>query len=129
LLYGARWVHVARPWTQGSKSALTDSSLAGERRAEALHVVCCQPSIRAQHDDLLLLLPLLCVYCRMIRSHEKRSLGALLFLVSRSEPASTDSYLAGCGEARRLRSRIAVVFFLQRIDRYSYMCMYLVLLL
>ena len=126
---GVRWVHFARPWTQESKPALTDSSLAGKRRAEALHVVCCQPSIRAQHDDLLLLLLLLCVYCRMIRGHERGSLGALLFLVSRSEPASTDSWLSGCGEARRLRSRIAVVFVLQRIDRYSYMCMYLVLLL
>ena len=43
-----------------------------------------------QHDDLLLLL-LLCVYSRMIRSHERRALGALLFLVSRSELACTDS--------------------------------------
>ena len=34
-----------------------------------------QPSIRAQHDELLL-----CVYSRMIRSHERRALGALLFL-------------------------------------------------
>ena len=34
---------------------------------------------------------LLCVYSRMIRSHERRALGALLSLFSRSEPASTDS--------------------------------------
>ena len=40
-----------------------------------------QQSIRAQ---------LLCVYSRMIRSHERRALGALL-LFSRSEPASTNS--------------------------------------
>ena len=31
------------------------------------------------------------VYSRMIRSYKRRALGALLFLVSRSEPASTDS--------------------------------------
>ena len=29
-----------RPWTQASKTALTDSSLAAERRAEALHILC-----------------------------------------------------------------------------------------
>ena len=34
---------------------------------------------------------LLCVYSRMIRSHERRALGALLSLFSRSEPASTYS--------------------------------------
>ena len=32
-----------------------------------------------------------CVYSRMARSYERHALGALLFLVSRSEPASTDS--------------------------------------
>ena len=35
---GVRWVHFARPWTQESKPDLTDSSLAGKSRAEALHV-------------------------------------------------------------------------------------------
>ena len=35
---------------------------------------------------------LLCVYSRIIRSHERRALGALPSLFSRSEPASTDSY-------------------------------------
>ena len=34
---------------------------------------------------------LLCVYSHMRRSHERLSLGALLFLVARSAPASTDS--------------------------------------
>ena len=34
-----RRVHFARPWTQASKSTLTDFSLAAKRRAEALHVV------------------------------------------------------------------------------------------
>ena len=57
-----RRVHFPRPWTQASKPALADSSLAA---------YFFQPSIRAQHDDLLLLLLLLlCVYSRMIRSHE-----------------------------------------------------------
>ena len=34
-----RGVHFALPWTQASKPALTDSSLAAKRRAEAVHVV------------------------------------------------------------------------------------------
>ena len=54
-----------------------------------------QPSFRAQHDDLLCCYCCCCcccVYSRMLRSHERRALGALLFLVSRCEPASTDSY-------------------------------------
>ena len=34
---------------------------------------------------------LLCAFSRMIRSHERRALGALLCLFSRSESASTDS--------------------------------------
>ena len=63
-------------------SLRSDSSLAAKRRAEAFHVDFFQQSVRAQHDELLL-----CVYSRMIRSHERRALGALL-LFSRSEPAS-----------------------------------------
>ena len=47
---------------------------------------CCQQSIRAQHDALLL-----CVYSRVIRSRKRRALSALLFFFSRSEPASTDN--------------------------------------
>ena len=47
-------------------SLRSDSSLAAKRRAEA-------------------------VYSRMIRSHERRALGALLSLFSRSEPTSTDN--------------------------------------
>ena len=78
---------------------------------------------------ILLLLLLLCAYSRMRRGHERRSLGALL-LVSRSAPASTDSLLkSGCGEARRLRSRIVVVFVVRRIDPYAYVGVYLALLL
>ena len=71
-----------------------------------------------------------CVYSSAIPSHERRALGALLSLVSGSEPRSTDSKLqSGCGEARRLRSRIVVVFVVQHIYRYSYIGVYLVLLL
>ena len=62
-------------------SLRSDSSLAAKRRAEALHVDFFQQSVRAQHDELLL-----CVYSRMIRSHERRALGALLSLFSRCEP-------------------------------------------
>ena len=65
-----------------------------------------------------------------VLSHERRALGALLSLFSRSEPTSTASQLqSGCGEARRLRSRIVVVFEVQRMDRYSYYCADLVMLL
>ena len=61
LCLSPRRVHFARPWTQASKPALTDStsSLAAKRRAETLHVYLFHPTIRAQHDDQLLLL-LLC---------------------------------------------------------------------
>ena len=70
-------------------SLCPDSSLAAKRRAEVLHVVlffnkAAGPSTRAYES---------CgsVYTRMIRSHERRALGALLSLFSRSEPAPTDS--------------------------------------
>ena len=39
-----------RARTQASEPPLTDSSLAAQDRAKVLHVVCFQPSIRAQHD-------------------------------------------------------------------------------
>ena len=97
-----RRVHFARPWTRASKH----SSLAAKRRADALHVVFFSTKHPSPARELLL-----CVYSRMIRSHERRALGALLSFFSRSEPASTDSWLqSGCGEARRLRLRIVVVF-------------------
>ena len=87
-----RGVRFARPWTQPFKPALTDSSLAAKRRAEALHSVFFQPSIRAHHDDLHAGgATAVCVSQR--RSHERRSLRALLSLVAKSAPASTGSYL------------------------------------
>ena len=52
LCLAPRRVHFARPWTQASKPALTDSNLAAKRRAEALHLVFFQPSNQAHHDDL-----------------------------------------------------------------------------
>ena len=68
-------------------SLRSDSSLAAKRRAEALHVV-----FFSEHPSPAREL-LLCVYSRMIGSHERRALGALLFLVCRPEPAWTDSWL------------------------------------
>ena len=67
-------------------SLRSDSSLAAKRRAEALHVVFFSTKHPSPARELLL-----CVYSRMIRSHERRALGALVSLFSRSEPASTDS--------------------------------------
>ena len=67
-------------------SLRSDSSLASKRRAEALHVVFVSTKHPSPARELLL-----CVYSRMIRSHERRALGALLSLFSRSEPASTNS--------------------------------------
>ena len=115
-MYGARWVHFGRPWTQESMFVLTDFGLAEKRLAEALHAMFFQLSIRAQHNDLLSLLVLLLrVYCRMIRSHEKRGLDALLFLFSRSESPLPPTVGCLAAERRRdcVRSCIAVVFALQ----------------
>ena len=67
-------------------SLRSDSSLVAKRRAEALHVVFFSTKHPSPARELLL-----CVYSRMICSHERRALGAPLSLVSRSEPASTDS--------------------------------------
>ena len=86
-----RRVHFARPWTQASRPALTDSSPAAKRRAEAIYFVFSSPSVRAHHDDLHTAAAAMCVFPRTRRSHERRALGALLFLDSRSTPASTDS--------------------------------------
>ena len=81
-----RRVHFARPWTRASKPISSDSSPAAKRRAEALHVVFFSTKHPSPARELLL-----CVYSRMIRSRERRALGALLSLFSRSEPASTNS--------------------------------------
>ena len=45
------------------------------------------------------------------------------------QPTASCNVVCGCGEARRLRSRIMVVFVVQRIDRCPYVWVYLVLLL
>ena len=76
----------------------------------------------------------ICVYSRMIRSHERRALGALLLLFSRSEPrrptASCRLAAVRRGDCVRASSWL-YSFIVQRIDRYSYsnFCVYLVLLL
>ena len=57
-------------------SLRSDSSLAAKRRAEALHVVFFSTKHPSPARELLL-----CVYSRMIRSHERRELGALLSFV------------------------------------------------
>ena len=61
---------------------------------------------------------LLHVYSRMIRSHERRALRALLFLASRSESASPEN----CGLSAERRDDCVcaswlAVFVIQRIDR------------
>ena len=63
LCLAPRRVHFARPWTQASKPALTDSSLAAKRRVEALHLVFFfkQASEPTTMTYMLLLLLLLCV--------------------------------------------------------------------
>ena len=115
-----RRVRFARPWTQASKPALTGSSLAAKRRAAALYVVFFQPSIRAQHDYLLLLL---CVLVRYVATKDARRVRCSSWSQVRARVDRQLSVWAGSGEARRLRSRIVVVF--QRIDRCSYFCVYL----
>ena len=67
-------------------SLRSDSSLAAKRRADALHVVFFSTTHPSPARGLLL-----CVYSRMIRSHERRALGAILSLFSRSGAASTNS--------------------------------------
>ena len=68
-------------------SLRSDSNLAARRRAEAHHVV----FFSTKHPSPARELQLLCVYSRMIRSRERRALGALLSLFSRSEPTSANS--------------------------------------
>ena len=87
---------------------------------------------RSRYVPCLLLLGCTLVYIYMIRCHKRRALGALLCLVSRSEPASTDSYSfkmwlrrnASTEFAHRVRSPSPT-----RRDRCSCICVNLVLLL
>ena len=55
-MFGAakrRAEYTSRPWAQASKPALTDSTLAAKRRAEALHMVFFSTKHPSpQHDDL-----------------------------------------------------------------------------
>ena len=67
-------------------SLRSGSSLATKRRAEALHVI----FFSTKHPSPARAAAL-CVLSHDTYSHERRALGALLSLFSRSEPASTDS--------------------------------------
>ena len=76
------------------------------------------------------------MYSRMIRSHERRALGALVScsLTSRSEPASTETASCSLAAVRRgdcVCGSWLYSFIVQGIGRYSYsyFCVYLVLLL
>ena len=85
-----RRVHFARPWTQASKPALTDSGREETCRGVSRGIFFNQAS-EPRSMTYCCCCCCCCVHSRMIHSHERRVLGALPFLVSRSEPASTDS--------------------------------------
>ena len=96
-------------------SLRSGSSLAAKRRAEAPHVVFFSTKHPSPARELLL-----CVYSRMIRIATKDARWV------RCSPCSLGPSprrpTASCSLAavrRRLRSRIVVVFVVQRIDRYS----------
>ena len=78
---------------------------------------------------------LLCVYSRVIRSHERRALGALVSLFSTVGPSprrpTASCSLAAVRRGDCVRASWLYSFVVQRIDRYSYsyFCVCLVLLL
>ena len=72
-----RRVQFARPWTQASKPALTESSLAAKRRASALHVV----FFSTKHPSPARLPTAAVAYSRMMHSHEKTLAGCAALLV------------------------------------------------
>ena len=118
-----RRVHFARPWTLASKPTLRLWSGCEEpcrgasrgiffNKASEPRTSCCS------------------VYSRMIRSHEKDARWVRCSpccLGPSARPPTASCSLAAV--RRRLRSHIVVVFVVQRIDRYSYFSVYLVLLL
>ena len=86
-----RRVHFARPCTRASTGldhpSLYAQTLIWPRRDVPRRFTWCFSTKHPSPARELLL----CVYSRMMRSHEKRALGVLLSSFSRSEPASTDS--------------------------------------
>ena len=78
---------------------------------------------------------LLCVYSRVIRSHERRALGALVSLFSTVGPSprrpTASCSLAAVRRGDCVRASWLYSFVVQRIDRYSYsyFCVCLILLL
>ena len=80
----ARRVHFARPQTQASEPVLA-AKRRGECRGDSRSMFFNQSSGPSTMTDRVCFCY---VYSRMIRSQERRALGALLSLVSRSKPAS-----------------------------------------
>ena len=66
----------------------------------------------------------------MIRSHKRRALGSLLFLVSRSEAASTDCYIVWLRrDASTAFAHRGCIRSQTHRDRYSHICVNFELLL
>ena len=101
-------------------SLSSDSSLAAKRRADALHVCFFSTKHPSPARELLLL----CVYSRVIRSHERRALGALVSLFSTVGPSprrpTASCSLAAVRRGDCVRASWLYSFIVQRIDRYSY---------
>ena len=131
-----RRVHFPRPWTEALKPALTDSSLAAKTRAEeALHVELF--FIRAhRHDDLLVLLLLLLllwctlVYIIYVATKNASRTRCSSWCLGPSPRSTTASYIVW------LRSNASTAFAHRGCsrnpmhrDRYSHICVNLVLLL
>ena len=85
-----------RPWTQASKPALTDSSLAAKKHTEALHVAFF--SNQASEPTTTMTYHCCCCCCCGVLLYDtyvaiKDARCPLLFLGSMCEPASADNYL------------------------------------
>ena len=74
-------------------SLRSDSSLAAKRRADAFHVVFFFNKVSEPSTGAAAAAALFVLSHDTCHSHERRALGALVTLFSRSEPSSTDSSL------------------------------------
>ena len=120
-----RRVHFARPWTQASKATLTDCSLTAKRCTGALP--CVVSFNQASEPSSMSCCSVRTLVWFVPRKTRAGYAGLPCFLdPSPRRPTASCSLAA---EAQRLRSRIVVVFVVQRIDCYSYFSVYLVLLL
>ena len=114
-------MQIAQPRTRASEPALTSFCLAAQRSTDKN----CSQTKNPSRDRRLTVAAAVRTLVNMISSHERPTLGALLFSVLRFEPASTDNCRLSaerCGDC--FRSRVVVVLVFQRIDRYSYSCLY-----